>query len=353
MGNKSINANKINKGRCLSENMIKKCLSDLDRKDIRKCIGFKNSLIIKHLMMISINAFKSNFILTGSDDNDIIVWDSDGNYVDILSGHCKAVTCILVYKKDEQILSGSLDKEIRIWDGKYRKLCGILGQGCPVICMIKLKAHKRLIMSGGENKILKWDIDLRQCLSKYNTDALIGIFLKNINIESKFIVIAVNEGMKLLNWETGEWKGGLKLAHDKKITAILNLRNCIIASASHDTQIKIWDTNDWKFIKAHKHHSNYVHCMIHVRESYANLIASGSWDNTIVIFNWLTGEIKQTINDSFCCLKALRVRGNGLGSYIIRGGLYDKKLKLWDWKLKKCELEISGHISAITVIATY
>jgi len=78
------------------------------------------------------------------------------------------------------------------------------------------------------------------------------------------------------------------LAHKDAITCLTILNNEMIASASLDKEIKIWNISKKSPHMTLKGHSDYVSCLAYLKED--DLLASGSWDTKIFIWNYKTGQ---------------------------------------------------------------
>lgn len=62
--------------------------------------------------------FEQTFIITGSADRTLKIWDVDPKSKDIvqtLIGHSGTVLCMTYSKKSDTIFSGSTDRTLRIW----------------------------------------------------------------------------------------------------------------------------------------------------------------------------------------------------------------------------------------------
>ena len=66
----------------------------------------------------------------------------------------------------------------------------------------------------------------------------------------------------------------------------------ILASGSGDTSIKIWNTTSGTCIKTLTGHSSYVYSLAVLEEG---ILASGSWDNSIKIWNTTSGTCIKTL----------------------------------------------------------
>ncbi len=68
--------------------------------------------------MLTEHIFNQNFVITGSADRTIKIWDTEPKSKGIaqtLTGHMGTITCLAYSKKSDTIFSGSVDKTIRVW----------------------------------------------------------------------------------------------------------------------------------------------------------------------------------------------------------------------------------------------
>lgn len=106
---------------CLEDDVISK-----------KFLKFK---LVEHENSVRDLAVHGNILVSGSYDNNVIVWNLDtGKKIHILKGHTMKVYCVAIDPKRRHCISGSLDASVRIWDldngeckfvlqGKNDKLC--------------------------------------------------------------------------------------------------------------------------------------------------------------------------------------------------------------------------------------
>jgi WD40 repeat protein len=127
--------------------------------------------------------------------------------------------------------------------------------------------------------------------------------------------------------------------------------NTTIASGSEDNTIIIWNIDSVQNSRVLSGHIGSIRCLIYVKWSKdQNTIASGSDDNTIRIWNI---DTEQTI-------KVLRGHTNGVHSLIQKedkdgecrilisgGGLFDSTIRLWNLDTDQCYRVIKGHIGCV------
>jgi len=136
----------------------------------------------------------NKFLISGSYDNTIRIWDRNGNCQRILKEHSDTVSCLLIWRNN--LISGSYDKRIIIWN--------INGD-----CLMKLTEHTAGILS----------------LAIFNDNLVSGSNDKTIRIWSK-------EGkcIQILN------------GHTRGISTLLEWNEYLI-SADWNNVIRVWNKN--------------------------------------------------------------------------------------------------------------
>ena len=129
---------------------------NLETKEVSELVGHTG-------MVLSLTVTK-NFVLSGSFDKNVLVWDSKTlKCKHILSGHEGSVRVVAANAK--YIFSGSADATIRVWDKESFELCQILkGHTMPVSA---LAVNNRFIFSVAVNEGIKiWDLRGWSCLQE-------------------------------------------------------------------------------------------------------------------------------------------------------------------------------------------
>ncbi|KAI1052527.1 hypothetical protein LB507_007680 [Fusarium sp. FIESC RH6] len=127
------------------------------------------------------------------------------------------------------------------------------------------------------------------------------------------------------NWKTGRCSIKTFKGHDNGVTC-LQFDDNILATGSYDTTIKIWNIETGEVIRTLRGHSSAVRTL----QFDDSKLISGSFDKTIKIWNWQTGE----------CLNTLQCHNEGVLSVHYDGctlasGSIDKTIKVSSFKTKE------------------
>lgn len=91
-------------------------------------------------------------------------------------------------------------------------------------------------------------------------------------------------------------------------------------------------------IRTFKGHENGVTCL----QFDHNILATGSYDTTIKIWNVETGEVLRTLRGHTLGIRTLQFDGSKLIS-----GSFDKTIKIWDWQTGECVSTLRCHTEGV------
>jgi F-box/WD-40 domain protein MET30 len=119
----------------------------------------------------------------------------------------------------------------------------------------------------------------------------------------------------------------------------------ILATGSYDNTIKIWDTETGSCIRTLRGHTLGIRAL----QFDDTKLISGSLDKTLKIWNWHTGECISTYQGHTEGVIAVHFEGN-----ILASGSVDKTVKIWNFE-DKSTFSLRGHkdwVNAVKVDAT-
>ncbi|KAJ2967832.1 hypothetical protein NQ176_g9478 [Zarea fungicola] len=127
------------------------------------------------------------------------------------------------------------------------------------------------------------------------------------------------------NWKTGRCTIKTFKGHENGVTCLQFDQN-ILATGSYDTTIKIWNIETGEVLRTLRGHTGAVRTL----QFDDSKLISGSFDKTIKIWNWQTGE----------CLSTLQCHTEGVLSVhfdkgTLASGSIDKTVKIFDFDTKQ------------------
>ena len=134
------------------------------------------------------------------------------------------------------------------------------------------------------------------------------------------------------NWKYGRYNLKILRGHTNGIMCLQFDEN-ILATGSYDATIKIWDIKTGDELQTLRGHSSGIRCL----QFDDSKLISGSIDRTVKIWNWRTGE----------CMSTYTGHSNGIvglhfDSALLATGSMDKTIKIWNFE-DKSTFVLRGH----------
>ena len=114
----------------------------------------------------------------------------------------------------------------------------------------------------------------------------------------------------------------------------------ILATGSYDSTIKIWDIETGEELRTLREHTSGIRCL----QFDDTKLISGSIDTTVKVWNWRTGE----------CLSTYYGHTNGViglhfDGMLLASGSMDKTIKMWNFD-DKSKLTLRGHADFVNAV---
>jgi WD domain, G-beta repeat len=235
-----------------------------------------------------------------------------------LQGHTHDVQS-MTELSNKMLASFSSDGTIKLWDPKTGMCHRTLEQHNDQVTTVTQLKDGRLVSASWDEKIIFWNPDTGFCLgiSQQRTRRSLielkdGIFA---SIFCTWIELFAFQGV--ISFPQGKLTG-----HTDVIYKLLALNDGILASASRDQTIKLWDPSSKTCICTLAGHKGAVLDIIQLVDGK---LASASWDKTIKFWDLKTGDCIHTLYEPTAELLAQLKDGT-----LVSGG--KGAIKLWDLK---------------------
>lgn len=264
-------------------------------------------------------------LASASKDGDIRIWDTVlGTTVRVLAGHTGSATCIK-WGGEGLLYSASQDRTIRVWRTKDGVLCrNLQGHGHWVNTMaLNTDYALRTGAYDPQQGPLLYDKDedqeiLKERARKRYMDA------KGSGPER---LVSGSDDFTLFLWqpEVDKKPLGRMTGHQQLINQVLfSPDGRIIASASFDKSIKLWEGKSGKYLASLRGHVQAVYQIAWSADS--RLLVSGSADSTLKIWNVSKRELAMDLPGH--ADEVYAVDWSPDGQRVCSGGK-DKVLKMW------------------------
>ncbi|KAI9864051.1 MAG: hypothetical protein M1813_003367 [Trichoglossum hirsutum] len=141
------------------------------------------------------------------------------------------------------------------------------------------------------------------------------------------------------NWKYGRCSTKVFKGHTNGIMC-LQFDDNILATGSYDSTIKIWDTETGEEIRTLRGHESGIRAL----QFDDTKLISGSIDRTLKVWNWRTGECKSTLTGHLGGVICLH-----FDSTILVSGSVDRTVKVWNFEDKSTFL-LRGHTDWVNAV---
>lgn len=134
------------------------------------------------------------------------------------------------------------------------------------------------------------------------------------------------------NWKYGRCSTKIFRGHTNGVMC-LQFDDNILATGSYDSTIRIWDIDSGECLRTLRGHTSGIRTL----QFDDTKLISGSLDKTLRVWNWRTGELLSTYGGHTEGVITLHFEGN-----IVASGSIDRSVKIWNFE-DKSTFSLRGH----------
>lgn len=264
------------------------------------------------------------YFASSSKDGDIRIWDAPvGKCLRVLTSHSKSVTS-LIWGGSSLLYSGSQDRTIKVWRPNDGILCRSLEGHAHWVN--SLTVNTDYVMRLGSS--FRPSENVNQNDKEALKNAAVERYREVCGTEGE-ILVSGSDDFTMFMWkpETGKKSYARLTGHQQLINDVkFSPDTRLLASASFDKSIKLWDGKTGKFITTLRGHVQSVYMVAWSADS--RLLVSASADSTLKVW---TMKTKKLLNDLPGHVdQVFAVDWSADGEKVASGGK-DKLLKLWQY----------------------
>ena len=237
----------------------------------------------------------NEFFATGSNDRTIKFWDlATGQLKLTYTGHISVVRTIEISKQSPYLFSGSEDKTVKCWDLNTNKQIRNFHGHLSGVYNLSLHPKLNLIASAGRDCVVRlWDIRSRQQVHVFEGHSDVINCVRMMEDEPQLISGSADSTIRF--WDIAAGKCVQTLTNHKK--GIRSLANHPIeysfASSAADN-CKLWKCPEGSFLRNIEKFGDYE-LFNSICVSETDVLIGGSDTGNLVIWDWSSGRIVQTI----------------------------------------------------------
>uniref|UniRef100_A0A8C7F958 Notchless protein homolog 1 n=1 Tax=Oncorhynchus kisutch TaxID=8019 RepID=A0A8C7F958_ONCKI len=266
------------------------------------------------------------YLASSSKDGAVRVWDVVlGRCERILTGHTQSVTCVK-WGGDGLLYTSSQDRTIKVWRAKDGVQCRTLQGHAHWVNTLALSTDYVLRTGAFEpadatinpqDQTGTFEELKEKALQRYN----------KVRGEAPERLVSGSDDFTLFLWNPAEDKKPLArlTGHSALINEVLFSPDTrLLASASFDKSIKIWDGRTGKYLQSLRGHVAAVYQVAWSADS--RLMVSGSSDSTLKVWDIKTGKLHTDLPGH--ADEVFAVDWSPDGQRVVSGGK-DKCLRIW------------------------
>ena len=276
--------------------------------------------------------FDSNKILTGSDDSNINVYDTQtGALLKTLSGHEGGVWALQY--EGNVLVSGSTDRTVRVWDIQEGRCTQVFqGHTSTVRCLQILMPTCVGDTPDGRNFMMP----KQPLIITGSRDSNLRVWKLPKSGESDFLPTGPTIE------ETAECPYFVRTlaGHHHSVRAIAAHAD-VLVSGSYDCTVRVWKISTGETVHRLQGHTQKVYSV--VLDHKRNRCISGSMDNLVKVWSLDTGTVLFNLEGHSSLVGLLDLQQDRLVS-----AAADSTLRIWNPENGQCKKPLKAHTGAIT-----
>jgi WD40 repeat protein/DNA-binding SARP family transcriptional activator len=313
-----------------------------------------------------------SLLLSGSGDSTARIWDVEHRQtLRILAGHTAGIASVGFHPSGKVVASGSLDQTARLWDAQSGELLYALQADRIKVEALAFSPDGRTLATGGHDQVVRiWDwrrAELLHTLRGHtNLVKALGFCPCSPAGGAERQLLATggdDQTLRLWDAQSGELLGCLAGHTAAVISIAWSADGAWLLSGSDDQTARIWDlaparagsAGDVQTIRVlHGHYGTLRSLAAHPHPQPGQaLIASGSYDKTVRLWDGLSGHTLAIMRGNSKWLQALAFTPADapVPDRLLVGGSDGQNVRVWDGETGRVLHTLRGHTSLTEKLA--
>ena len=285
---------------------------------------------------------------------EICKWDAKtAAHVKTFGKNSGELLCINVSPDGTRLVTGGRDTQVRVWDPMSGRLEKTLSGHTALITSVRFSPDgEHLLSAGWDRSIRRWNLSKGTVVQTLNGA---GGYVFDIDFSSdgrRIVSTQLDHTVKI--WESADRQFGTVLrGHTSAVNSLAVTRDERIVSGSNDRTVKVWDAVSGTVLKSMNEHKQEVRG-VGVSHDGKRLI-SVSDDDTIRVRNLADPPsnrvIKRPRRQLFGFSNQVDCATFSPDDRLIATGSWDKVVRVWNANTGELVKSLTGHTRAITCVA--
>nr|WP_263012926.1 serine/threonine-protein kinase [Ancylothrix sp. D3o] len=283
-------------------------------------------------------------LISGSVDKNVNVWNlAQGTVIYSLKGHTNEVWAIAISPDGKTAASGSGDSTIKLWDlatGTLKKQFS--SQSGWVVALAFSPDGKTLVSGGADSTIKVWDLanDQLRATLRGHSEGVVALAFRNVmgsetRQPGSSLLVSAGGDNKLMLWDVlsscdaGQVCSPLKIleSQSRRVqTVAFSPDGNMLASGSGDGSINLWNLNSGKVEQTFFGHSDVVNSLAFSPDGKILASGAGSLDSTVKLWDVEGGQLLDTLKGHVDTIHAVAITPDGK---TLISASEDTTIKIW------------------------
>ncbi|MDJ0774572.1 MAG: AAA-like domain-containing protein [Mastigocoleus sp. MO_167.B18] len=286
-------------------------------------------------------------LASASGDNTIKLWQvENGKLLKTLKGHENGVRTIDFSPDGKTIASTGADSTVRLWNIETRKqIENFLGHRGTVWGVNFSPDGKQLVSSGSDGTLQLWNLNTPGREPQTFKGHTGGIRNVTFSPDGKKLFSIGDRTLRI--WSLEDTEPQTLLTNDGEVSAVsFSPDGKIIAAASTDSNIKLWNIKNRKLVKTLKGHTKNI---IDISFSpNGKLLVSGSSDKTVKLWNLENGTEIYSRKGHTGILYSVNFSPDGKQ---LASASNDRTVKIWNAEDGELLQTLQGHVHTARAVS--